>query len=148
MGALVLVVDESLVIRKILETCLSRAGYEVKSFSNGIEAFRWLAMPNGRIPALVIVDLCLPIIDGYGIIRRLRAKPIFAQTVFVMTSRRDGMLDRLKGRLAGAQDYLTKPLKTQDLLAIVHSSIGVPAASQEETGTSTRSLERSLDCYP
>jgi twitching motility two-component system response regulator PilG len=148
MGALVLVVDESLVVRKILEICLNRAGYEVKSFPNGVEVFRWLATPEACIPALVIVDLCLPIIDGYGIIRRLKAKPAFAHTVFVMISQRDGVLDRLKGRLAGAQDYLSKPLKTQDLLAIVHSSIGVPAASQEETGTSTRSLERSLDCYP
>jgi twitching motility two-component system response regulator PilG len=148
MGALVLVVDESLVTRKILEICLIRAGYEVKSFPGSFEAFRWFATPEARIPALVIVDLCLPIINGYRIIQRLKAKPAFAHTVFVMTSQRDGVLDRLKGRLAGAQDYLTKPLKTQDLLAVVHSSIGVPAASQEETGTSRRSHERRLDCYP
>ena len=102
MSTLVLVVDESLVVRKILETCLSRAGYEVKSFPGSVEMFRWLATPEARIPALVIVDLCLPIIDGYGIIRRLKAKPAFAHTVFVMISRRDGVLDRLKGRLAGA----------------------------------------------
>ena len=148
MSTLVLVVDESLVMRKILETCLSRAGYEVKSFPGSVEVFRWLATPEARIPALVIVDLCLPIIDGYGIIRRLKAKPAFAHTVFVLISQRDGVLDRLKGRLAGARAYLTKPFKTQDLLAVVHSSIGLPAASQEETRTSTRSPERRLDCYP
>jgi twitching motility two-component system response regulator PilG len=132
MGAMVLVLDESLVVRKILATCLSRAGYEVKSFPNGVEAFRWLATPEARIPALVFVDLCLPIIDGCDIIRRLKAKQAFAHTVFVMISQRDGVLDRLKGRLVGAQDYLIKPLKTQDLLAVVQSSLGVPAEGQEE----------------
>ena len=131
MGTLVLVLDDSLVVRKILETCLRRAGYEVKSFSGSVEVFRWLATPEVRIPSLVIVDLCLPVIDGYDMIRRLKAKPTFAHTVFVMISQREGMLDRLKARLAGAKDYLTKPLKTQDLLAVVQSSIGLPAPSQE-----------------
>src|SRR6266700_3681915 len=123
MSTLVLVIDDSLVVRKILEICLSRAGYEVKSFPGSVEVF----------PSLVIVDLCLPVIDGYDIIRRLKTKPAFAHTVFVMISQREGVLDRLKARLAGAKDYLTKPLKTQDLLAVVQSSIGLPAASQEET---------------
>src|SRR6266567_3939020 len=133
MSTLVLVIDDSLVVRKILEICLSRAGYEVKSFPGSVEVFRWLATPEARIPSLVIVDLCLPVIDGYDIIPRLKTKPAFAHTVFVMISQREGVLDRLKARLAGAKDYLTKPLKTQDLLAVVQSSIGLPAASQEET---------------
>jgi twitching motility two-component system response regulator PilG len=131
MGTLVLVIDDSLVVRKILETCLSRAGYDVRSFPGSVELFRWLATPEAQIPALVFVDLCLPIIDGYDIIRRLKAKPTFARTVFVMISQRDGVLDRLKGRLAGAKDYLTKPFKTQELLAVVQSSIGFPAGNQE-----------------
>jgi DNA-binding response OmpR family regulator len=132
MGTLVLVVDESLVVRKILATCLSRAGYEVKSFPSGVETFRWLATPEARIPALVFVDLCLPLIDGCAIIRRLKAKAAFAHTVFVMTSRRDGVLDRLKGRLAGAKDYLIKPLTTQHVLAVVQSSLGEPAEEGQE----------------
>ena len=76
---------------------------------------------QAAIPDLVFVDLCLPIIDGYGIIRRLKAKPAFAQTVFVILSRRDGVLDRLKGRLAGASIYLTKPCKTQEIVAVVQT---------------------------
>ena len=131
MSTLVLVIDDSLVVRKILETCLGRAGYEVKSFPGSVEVFRWLTTPDARIPALVFVDLCLPVVDGYDIIRRLKAKPTFAHTVFVMISQRDGVLVRLKGRLAGAKGYLTKPFKTQELLAVVQSSIGLPVESQE-----------------
>src|SRR2546425_410867 len=126
MSALVMVIDDSLTIRKILEVCLHRAGYSVESFCGGVEMFRWLNTAQAAIPDLVFVDLCLPIIDGYAIIRRLKAKPAFAQTVFVILSRRDGVLDRLKGRLAGASVYLTKPCKTQEIVAVVQTYLGPP----------------------
>src|SRR5713226_5981460 len=73
MSALVIVIDDSLVMRKILEVCLHRAGYAVKSFPDGIQTFRWLATAEACIPALVFVDVCLPLMDGYDIIRRLKA---------------------------------------------------------------------------
>src|SRR5712692_6457241 len=117
MSALVMVIDDSLVMRKILEVSLHRAGYPVKSFPDGVEMFHWLETPEAHIPALVLVDVCLPIIDGYGIIQRLKARPAFGQTMFVIISQYNGVLDRLKGRLAGAKDYLVKPLKTAELLA-------------------------------
>jgi DNA-binding response OmpR family regulator len=43
-----------------------------------------------------------------------------------MLSRRDGVIDKLKGRLAGAKDYLTKPFKTQELISVIESHLGVP----------------------
>lgn len=62
--------------------------------------------------------------DGYDIARRLKARPQFNNTVIVMLSRRDGVIDRLKGHLAGAKDYLTKPFKTQDLLTTIEAHMG------------------------
>jgi DNA-binding response OmpR family regulator len=126
MSAFVMIIDDSPTVRKIMEVCLHRAEYPVKSFPGGVEAFGWLNTAEAHIPDLVFVDLCLPTIDGYDIIRRLKARPAFARTVFVMISQRDGVLDRLKGRLAGAKDYLTKPLKTQDILAVAHAYLGYP----------------------
>lgn len=131
MSQFVMVIDDSLVVRKILETCLRRAGYEVKSFQDGMEALHWLATPEARLPALALVDLCLPKIDGYDLIRLLKARPAFAQTVFVIVSQRDGMLDRLKGRLVGAQAYLTKPFKTQDIVAMVQAYLGILTTSKQ-----------------
>lgn len=125
MSQLIVVVDDSQTVRKILEVCLHRAGYEdVQSFPDGTEMLRWLMMPEARIPALVLVDLNLPIMDGYTLIRHLKAKPAFAHTVFAILTGRLGMLDKLKGRLSGAQAYLTKPFRTDDILAIVHSYLG------------------------
>jgi DNA-binding response OmpR family regulator len=65
--------------------------------------------------------------DGYEVARRLKSKPQFSHTVIIMLSRRDGVIDRLKGRLAGAKDYMSKPFKTQDIISVVESYVGIPA---------------------
>src|SRR5579872_6407447 len=125
MGQLVIAIDDSPTVRKVLEVCLHRAGYEdVHTFPDGVALLRWLMTPEARIPALVVVDLNLPGIDGYTLIRTLKAKPAFAQTIFVILTGRSGMLDKLKGRLSGAQVYLTKAFRTDDILAVVHTYLG------------------------
>ena len=123
---LILVIDDSATVRKILETCLTREGFEVKSFPDGVEAMRWFTEPGARIPHLVILDIGLPKLDGYEVARHLKMKPQLSNTVIIMLSRRDGVIDKLKGRLAGAKVYLTKPFKTQDLLSIIEAHIGIP----------------------
>lgn len=120
-------IDDSLVIRTILETHLRRAGFRIQSFPDGVEALRWLGTPGTPIPALVLVDLNLPKLDGYAVIMQLKARPGFERTVFVIVSQRNGVVDRLKGRLAGARAYLTKPFKTQELLTIIQTELGLPA---------------------
>jgi twitching motility two-component system response regulator PilG len=123
---LVMAIDDSPTVRKIVETCLRREGFEVESFPDGVEAIRWLARSDARIPALVILDIHLPKMDGYEVARRFKSDPRLKQTVVVMLSRRDGVIERLKGRLVGAKDYLVKPFKTQDILAVVEMYLGVP----------------------
>ncbi len=132
MNQSVMVIDDSLTIRKILDICLRRAGYQVQCFADGVEAFRWLSMSETMIPALVLVDLNLPKMDGYEIIRLLKAKPAFAQTIFVILSQRAGILDRLKGRLAGAHAYLTKPFKTDQIIAVIRTSLENVVPGTEE----------------
>ncbi len=120
---LILVIDDSATVRMLIETCLRREGFEVKGFPDGIEALRWLTDPSARVPDLVLLDIGLPRLDGYEVAQRLKAMPQLSKTVIVMLSRRDGMLDRLKGRLAGATDYLTKPWTSQELIAVVQSHL-------------------------
>jgi DNA-binding response OmpR family regulator len=75
---------------------------------------------------LIILDVNLPKMDGYQFARILKQKRQFADTVILMLSGRDGILDRLKGRLAGASGYMTKPFKTADLVHLVNALLGVP----------------------
>lgn len=128
MSKLVMVIDDSITVRKIIETCLGRQGFQVLGFPDGVEAMRWLMEPTSHVPDLVLLDIGLPKMDGYEVARRLKIKPQFNNTVIVMLSRRDGMIDRLKGRLAGAKDYITKPFKTQDIISITESYLGMPAS--------------------
>ncbi len=126
MHSCIVVIDDSLVIRKILDVALRRAGYEVQCFPDGVEALRWLARPEADIPALVLVDLGLPKLDGYEVIRLLKARPSLQDTSLVILSARDGVLDRLKGRLLGVQTYLTKPFKTEQVLSVIRAYVDVP----------------------
>lgn len=130
MSKLVMVIDDSPTVRKIVETSLRREGFDVKGFIDGYEAMRWLISPEARIPDLVLLDIGLPKMDGYEVARRFKAKPNFNNTVIVMLSRRDGVIDRLKGRLAGAKDYITKPFRTQDVLSVIESYLGAPPSGQ------------------
>jgi DNA-binding response OmpR family regulator len=125
MGKLIMVIDDSSTIRKIIENCLSGKGFEVRSFSDGVEAIHWLTQPGTQIPDLVILDIGLPKMDGYEVARRLKSKPQFADTIIVMLSRHDGIIDKLKGRLVGAKDYLSKPFSPQDIVTLIESHLGV-----------------------
>jgi len=124
MSQLVIVIDDSLVVRTILDTCLCRSGYQVMSFADGRQALGWLNTTGARIPDLILVDLGLPRLDGYEIIRLLKARPALENTVLVILSARNGILDRLKGRLVGAHAYLTKPFRTKTILEVVQMHLG------------------------
>ena len=124
MSKLVMIVDDSLTVRKIIETSLKREGFRSVSYADGFEAMSALTNPASRIPDLVILDIGLPQMDGYEIARRLKTKQQYNNTVIVMLTGRDGVLDRLKGRLAGAKDYITKPFRTQEVMSVVHSHLG------------------------
>ena len=123
-----MVIDDSPTVRKIIETCLRREEFDVRGFTDGVEAMRWITNdPEARVPDLVLLDIGLPKMDGYEVARRLKAKPAFNNTIVIMLSKRDGVIDRLKGRLAGAKDYITKPFKTQELIAVIQEQLNVPS---------------------
>ncbi len=120
----VAIIDDSVVVRKIVETSMSRIGVKCLSFRDGYEALRAFQTQLSRPPDLVFLDINLPLIDGFDLLRLLKSHAGFDQTVIVMLSSRDSVLDRVKCRLAGARAYLVKPFRTQDLLTVV--SLYVP----------------------
>jgi len=132
MNTFVMVIDDSPTVRNILDVCLSRAGYHVKGFHDGVEALQWLLSPQGRLPGLVFLDIGLPKMDGYEVAQHFIARPQCKDTVIIMISRRDGVIERLKARLVGAKEYVVKPFKTQDILALVATYLGVPAPNEQE----------------
>src|SRR6266487_3876914 len=77
----VIVIDDSPTVCTIVETCLGRAGLEVKRYPDGVEAIRCLAGPERCLPALVILDMTLPKMAGYEVARRFKTNPGLKETV-------------------------------------------------------------------
>ncbi len=123
----VVVIDDSVVVRKIVEIILHRYGIACMSYQDGYEALRAFKAGEDYVPDLIFLDIGLPRIDGYDLLRLLKMSPQFDHTTVVMLSGRDGVLDRLKSRLAGAKGYITKPFKTQELLSIALSYLEQPS---------------------
>lgn len=129
MSALVMVIDDSPTVRKIIEVTLRREGMEVISYPDGIEAFRAITTRQlDRLPELLFLDIELPGMNGFEIARHLRSLPQWNRTTIVMLSRRDGIVDRIKARLAGTQAYMTKPCTRQMIIEVVTTTLGRQAA--------------------
>ncbi len=130
MSKLVMIIDDSATVRKIVEVSLKREGIPSISYANGIEAIRALSERKHVVPDLVFLDIALPRMDGYKIAQYLKSHHQYDNTVIVMLSGHNGILDRLKGRLSGARDHLTKPFRTEDILSIVYQYLGITSLQQ------------------
>lgn len=126
MSNLVMVVDDSLTVRKILEVSLKRAGLDVISFSDGEEALHALTSSNlQRLPNVVILDVMMPKLNGYSFARLIRSKSNLRHIPILMLTSRSSMVSQLRGRIAGANIYMTKPFKTQDVVQTVLSYLNM-----------------------
>jgi len=113
----VLVVDDSPTVRKIVQMTLQRENITVIAASDGLGA---LAAVVDYQPDLILLDIILPHMDGYSICQIIRKKPESHNTPILMLSSRDKLFDRMRGKLVGANDYLTKPFDATELVATVH----------------------------
>src|SRR2546421_12852812 len=110
MSKLVMVIDDSMTVRKILEVALRREGIDVVTYTDGIEALRMIKAQPHLTHAIVFLAICMLQMDGYTVLRLLSASPRFDPTMIVMFSQRNGVMDRLKLALAAATRYLTTPV--------------------------------------
>ena len=113
---LVLVVDDSPTIRKIVEVTLRRERIKVLGVADGLSA---LAAVADKQPVLVLLDITLPGMDGYQICQVLKQRPTSKNIPVVMLSGRDGFFDRMRGRLVGSTQYVTKPFDPAALVKAV-----------------------------
>ncbi len=114
----IIVLDTSPTTRKILEVILHREGHQVACFDDPLEALGALSRHG---PAdLLFLGLGLPKMDGFEVLKYLRGEPRFQSVgTIALLGERDGILVRLKARLAGAQQVVTKPLVRQQIVALV-----------------------------
>ena len=114
MNELILLVDDEPSIIQLSRMYLEREGFRIESVNDGESA---LALVGREHPALVVLDVMLPKLDGFEVCRRLRA--INEPTAILMLTARDEDIDKILGLELGADDYLTKPFNPRELVARV-----------------------------
>lgn len=117
----VVCIDDGVAIRQTVEDILQQHGYEVSSIGNPLKA---LSLVFQLKPDLILCDISMPELDGYEISAMLRKSTVFRQTPIVMLTGREGFIDRVRARMVGATDYLTKPFGESELLTLVEKYVG------------------------
>jgi len=129
----ILIIDDEAPIRRLLDITLSANGYKISEASTGKEG---LALAASVQPVLLILDLGLPDVDGIDILKKLRE---WYQKPIIILSARNSEEDIVKALDNGANDYLTKPFRTGELLArlrvAVRQSQGIPDTPCLKFGT-------------
>jgi OmpR family response regulator RpaB len=113
--AKILVVDDEASIRRILETRLSMIGYDVLTASDGEEALETFRL---SVPDLVVLDVMMPKLDGYGVCQELRKE---SDVPIIMLTALGDVADRITGLELGADDYMVKPFSPKELESRIRS---------------------------
>ncbi|MDH5183475.1 MAG: response regulator [Gammaproteobacteria bacterium] len=109
----VMVIDDSKTIRRSAETLLQKEGYEVITASDGFESLSKIVEHN---PDIIFIDIMMPRLDGYQTCALIKHNDKYKDIPIIMLTSKDGLFDRARGKVAGAQSYVTKPFTKDDLL--------------------------------
>ncbi len=121
-GALVLAVDDEPGNRALLTRHLSRHHYDVMTFADGESALAYIET-SLRTPDLILLDVMLPGIDGFAMCRRIKEQPLTRLIPVVLLTSLDARQHKIAGITAGADDFLTKPIQFEELIARVGSLV-------------------------
>jgi len=122
MTARVLVVDDSLPNRKLLEARLQEEYFEVLGAASGAEA---ITLAQRWSPDIILLDVLMPVMDGFEACRRLKAQPSTAHIPVVMVTSLNDQSERVRGLDAGADDFLVKPVDQATLFARLRALLRV-----------------------
>jgi twitching motility two-component system response regulator PilG len=119
-GIKVMVIDDSNTMRRSAELFLKSAGYQVILAEDGFDA---LAKIADQHPQIIFVDIMMPRLDGYQTCALIKRNTRFKSTPVIMLSSKDGLFDRARGRMAGSDQYLTKPFTRDGLVDAVNQYV-------------------------
>lgn len=125
----VLVVDDSKTVRRSASGFLTDIGLSVVTASDGFEA---LAKVVDCAPVIVFVDIMMPRLDGYQTCALIKNNAEFRDIPVIMLSSKDGLFDRARGRVAGADDHLAKPFNAAQMTQAVEKHLQLATSTSSE----------------
>lgn len=122
----ILAVDDSAIMHKLIKAALEKE-YNVLVADNAVDA---LSVIYHKEIALLLLDVTMPGVDGLELCRTVRSLPQFRELPIIMLTARDGVFDKVQGRLAGATEYLTKPFDAEQLRQVVGNFINTNCSTE------------------
>jgi DNA-binding response OmpR family regulator len=116
----IMVVEDSATTRNVIMKMLTNEGYEVVTAKDGIEA---VAIFPETKPDLILLDIIMPGMDGYETLATLKKKHNLGDTPVIMLTAKDSLLDKVKGKMSGSTEYLTKPFNALELIRKIKTHI-------------------------
>ena len=138
----ILVVDDEPNIRDLLVTSLRFAGYQVRAVSNGAQTISAVLEEE---PDLIILDVMLPDMNGFGVTKRLRASGYTSPILFLTA--KDDTDDKIEGLNAGGDDYVTKPFSLDEIVARIKAILRRTMQAEEEAVIRTGELTMDQDTH-
>ena len=123
----ILIVEDEDLLRRVMKDLLEREGFIVHEAADGVAALEAL---DRHAPELVVLDLNLPRLDGYGVLSHLRARPATAKLPVIVLTAKGDEESEVRVFDFGASDYLTKPFRARALAARIHAILGRSAGAQ------------------
>lgn len=139
--AKILVIEDEVGVRDSIIDILHAEDFVVDSAANGKDGLRQIEEFH---PDLVICDIMMPVLDGYGVIEQVRHSPEHATLPFVFLTAKGEKVDIRSGMTLGADDYLTKPFTHNDLLDMIHARLGARQAQDQVTQQQLDALRDSI----
>ena len=109
-----MVIDDDLLIARLLSHWLGQRGYEVEIAKNGRQALEHLE--NGPPPSLILLDIMMPFADGFEVLTQIRAHKKWKRVPIIMLTSKSNESSVVRAFEAGADDYVTKPFKPAELM--------------------------------
>lgn len=114
----ILVIDDDIAINELIKINLELQGYQVLQAFNGVEGF---ALAKQEYPALIILDVMMPEVDGFTVAQRIRQCSEISETPIIMLTALSELNNKVNGFNIGVDDYLTKPFETEELIVRVRA---------------------------
>jgi CheY-like chemotaxis protein len=123
---MVMVIDDSLAVRRVVEISLNRQGISTISFGNGVDAITTLFQGEIAPPRVLLVDIGLPRMNGFDVASRLKSNPSFKESKIFMLTGHDGIVNQARAKMLGA-GFISKPFRAAHLVEIVCEALGMGA---------------------